>query len=441
MHYILEKPNSLDILDQYADELTFLGIIPYHDQYHPVLNRVSALYLGFKDSKESVIIPIEHSECWNYTLEEVKSYLIKFKRLFTLYKKESLYYLGNVKVYDLNLVSSLLEGSKIEVKVPVPVIDNFYKVHDNFYAVNCIIPIAKLHEKWEHIFNSVKRYMVMDLPEYFDFYNNKTIEVYYQLEKSGIAVTQEFFSHFQDTDPKYNSLDGRVYTWYNPYTATTRPSNTFNRINFAALNKESGIRGEVVSSEDYLVEFDYDGSHVRLLCDELDYKLTSEPAHQQIAKLYFPDQEITSELYEQSKKITFGAFYGTIPKKYEDLDIFKKLEKYLSKLSNTYDKFGYIQDSITNRPIYISGESPTIAKLLNYSIQSLEASRNVLVLGNLFKYLRGKRSKLVLYTYDAFLIDFSKKDGKETLEDIQRILSMENKYTVKFKYGKTLNFQ
>lgn len=440
MDYILEKSNALAILDQYVDQPTFVGIIPYHDQYHPVLNRVTALYLGFKETKESTIIPIEHSECNNHCIEEVLSYLRKFKYLFTLSRKESLYYMDTHQIQDITLIASLLEGTKLEIKSPITAIDYFYKIHTDFYPVNSIIPIGKLHEKWEHIFNSVKRYMVKELPDYFKFYNNKTMGVYHQLERQGIKITDNFFSHFQDVDPKYNTIGNKIYTWYNPYTATTRPSNTFNRINFAALNKESGIRNEIIAQEDYLVEFDYDGSHVRLLCEEIGYPLNSEPAHQQIARLYFPEEEITSELYEQAKKITFGAFYGTIPKKYENLEIFKKLQKYLLDLEKTYKQYGYIKDSITGRPIYISGEEPSIAKLLNYSIQSLEASRNIIVLEKVIKYLRSKKSKLVLYTYDAFLIDFSKEDGKNTLEGIQELLSLEGRYAVKFKYGKTLNF-
>lgn len=439
MTYILEKPDRLDILDQYVEEPTFLGIVVFNDQYHPILNQVTALFLGFKDSKESTIIPIRHSECRNYSLEEVIPYLRKFKHLFTLSKKESLYHLGSLQITDVTFVASLIEGVKLEIKTPTPVIDHFYRVHADYYPLNSIIPIGKLYEKWVHIFNSIKRYMVVDLPEYFNFYNNKTTVVYYLLESQGIRVTDKFFEYFPDTDPKYNSIGGKVYTWYNPYTATTRPSNTFNRVNFAALNKESGVREEVISQGDFLVEFDYDGSHVRLLCEEIGYELTSEPAHEQIARLYFPDQEITSDLYDQAKKITFGAFYGTIPKKYENLEIFRKLQEYLLNLEKLYTKLGYILDSKTGKPIRIEGDCTT-AKLLNYSIQSLEASRNVEVLENLFKYLRGKDSKLVLYTYDAFLIDFSKKDGKETLEDIQRILSVGGKYAVKFKYGKTLNF-
>ena len=54
------------------------------------------------------------------------------------------------------------------------------------------------------------------------------------------------------------------------------------------------------------------------------------------------------------------------------------------------------------------------------------------------KYLRTKKSKLVLYTYDAIVIDFSKQDGQETLVELERILSQEGKFPTKFKYSSNL---
>ena len=54
------------------------------------------------------------------------------------------------------------------------------------------------------------------------------------------------------------------------------------------------------------------------------------------------------------------------------------------------------------------------------------------------RYLRNKKTKISLYTYDAILFDFSKEDGKETLSDIQKILEDGNKYPVKFKYSNSL---
>ena len=77
-------------------------------------------------------------------------------------------------------------------------------------------------------------------------------------------------------------------------------------------------------------------------------------------------------------------------------------------------------------------------KLMNYMMQSLETSRNILILKELLRYLQDKKTKVSLYTYDAFLFDYSKEDGKQTLEDIQRIMETGGKYPVKFKFSKDL---
>jgi hypothetical protein len=43
-----------------------------------------------------------------------------------------------------------------------------------------------------------------------------------------------------------------------------------------------------------------------------------------------------------------------------------------------------------------------------------------------------------LYTYDSILFDFSKQDGKDTLSDLEEILSEGGKYPVKFRYSDNL---
>ena len=77
-------------------------------------------------------------------------------------------------------------------------------------------------------------------------------------------------------------------------------------------------------------------------------------------------------------------------------------------------------------------------KLFNYVIQSLETSRNVLILKQVLGFLRTKKTKVALYTYDAILFDFDLEDGKETLENLTKILQQEGKYPVKFKFGNNL---
>ena len=75
---------------------------------------------------------------------------------------------------------------------------------------------------------------------------------------------------------------------------------------------------------------------------------------------------------------------------------------------------------------------------MNYVMQSLETSRNIIILKEVLRYLKEKKTKVVLYTYDALLFDFSKEDGKDTLKDIKKILESDGKYPVKFKYSNNL---
>ena len=77
-------------------------------------------------------------------------------------------------------------------------------------------------------------------------------------------------------------------------------------------------------------------------------------------------------------------------------------------------------------------------KLFNYVIQSLETSRNILILREVLGYLRSKKTKVALYTYDAILFDFSIADGKETLQQLERILNQGSKYPVKYKSSQNL---
>jgi hypothetical protein len=77
-------------------------------------------------------------------------------------------------------------------------------------------------------------------------------------------------------------------------------------------------------------------------------------------------------------------------------------------------------------------------KLMNYMMQSLETSRNILILKDVLMFLQNKESKLALYTYDAFVFDFDKSDGKETLESLEKIMNQGGKYPIKFKYSNNL---
>ena len=158
----------------------------------------------------------------------------------------------------------------------------------------------------------------------------------------------------------------------------------------------------------------------------------------QLAKLYFGKDEIAEEDYANAKQINFHAIYGKIPPEYAFLPIFEKIQNYINSLWQQYQEKGFVEDPISGKRFTHELKDMHPQKLMNYMMQSLETSRNILILKDALKYLRTKKSKLVLYTYDAIVIDFSKQDGQETLVELERILSQEGKFPTKFKYSSNL---
>ena len=127
-----------------------------------------------------------------------------------------------------------------------------------------------------------------------------------------------------------------------------------------------------------------------------------------------------------------------IPEKHKDLEIFKEIQEYIDAMWSMFNDNGIIWNPQSSKPFTKELKDMHPAKLMNYMMQSLETSNNILILKEVLRYLKEKKTKVVLYTYDALLFDFSKEDGKETLQDIQKILEKDNKYPVKFKFSKDL---
>ena len=72
-------------------------------------------------------------------------------------------------------------------------------------------------------------------------------------------------------------------------------------------------------------------------------------------------------------------------------------------------------------------------------MKNLETAMNIRILWDIFKSLRNRKTKLVLYTYDSFLFDF--KEGEEDLiDEIKQII---NKYKLQIKksYGSNYDFR
>ena len=439
MFYIVEEESKLVNLENLIRLGCYVEVIPTHDLYHPKLTSPVAVYLRLLKSDHGFIIPIDHDEGLNIPKQRVYELLLKSSKLYTVDKKKLLYHFNLQDATDLSLLYCMVKFDRLEIDRSNPTINYFYNKFRDKPFINQLIPLSKLYESYENFYDKIKFIIDFEKPSGFDFYNNTATNVFYLIEQHGIGVYYEpFVETFSPRDPLYNIVDNKVLTSYNLYNATSRPTNSFNSVNFAAIPHTEEHRSTFRPQNDYFVEFDFDGYHLRLLCDQIDYPLTSESAHKQLAKHYFGTEDITDDQYKEAKQINFQAIYGKIPEEHKDLKIFKEIQEYIDSMWSMFKDSGVVWNPQSSKPFTKELKDMHPAKLMNYMMQSLETSNNIRILKEVLRYLKGKETKIAVFTYDAILFDFSKEDGKETLERIQEILEEDGKFPVKFKFSKNL---
>jgi hypothetical protein len=413
MYFIIEKETQLQKLGKIGD--CYINIIPNNDNYHPKLQSVSLIYLRPLEKKKGYIICINHSESLGLDIDNVRDYiLLNTEKIFVLNKKNFMYhlFLPSGIIYDINFIQA------IDTKdISNNCIIKFYNNYSEMNNINIIIPITKLYEREEEIFQYVVESVIQKYDgndKIYKFNNNDLTKVFFEIEKQGISVnTEKFNKYFQINNPEYNLHNNKIYTSYNLYTATGRPSNSFNGINFSSLNKTNKERECFISENNVLVQYDINAYHPRLLGKMMNYDLPNK------------------NLYENlgiGKEEMFQNLYGKIVKKHP---FFEATSKFLSNLlhSNKYDfetenrKFNWEKEEIDN-----------VNKLLSYLLQSYETSENVKIIQRILEFLKGKKSKLVLYTYDAFLIDHNWGDNEINCSFGEKIKEIIN-YPVKIKKG------
>jgi hypothetical protein len=201
------------------------------------------------------------------------------------------------------------------------------------------------------------------------------------------------------------------YSEYHPFTLTGRPSNHFNNINYAALNKEDGSRQRFVSryEDGFLFEIDLSGFHLYLIYLILE-KSFPKDIYKELEPFYPPDVN--------PKEYTFKQIYGGVDENLVNVEPFKSIKQLQHNIYEQY-KQGKLTTFLFGRKITIKGLTQT--KLFNYMLQNLETEFNTSLLSELNKRLEHKKTKLILYTYDSFLFDYSISDGKETLNEIIQV--------------------
>lgn len=196
---------------------------------------------------------------------------------------------------------------------------------------------------------------------------------------------------------------------FNPFTLTGRPSNHFNGINYAALNKSDGSRERFKSrhKNGFLIEIDLSGFHLYLIYLIIGQKFP-ENIYQELSKFY--------PVGENPKDYTFKQIYGGIDKDLLGIEPFTSIND-LSKQTFIQYKSGKLKSFLYDKEMKLE-EGLGQWKVFNYLLQNLETEFNMGIIQRLNSLLKEKETKLILYTYDSFLFDFSKQDEKSLLKKI-----------------------
>ena len=419
MFYIIETPEQLNEFFEIGYDKVFIEPILYNSYIHPALNHISLLYIKPLVNDKGYILCLNHNEALKLNKTPITNLLASFKEIYVRDRKSFIY------VFPLKNLIDISFYTPEYVEPTTPTHETFYQNHGHRDNVNTIIPLTKHYEKCELIFDKVKDYFKIDNAKF----NNKATSVFFAIERNGIKINKkQLDKHFELNNEHFNIQDDTIYTQYNLYTTTGRPSNSFNSINFAALAKENGCRKSFIPNNNRFIEIDISAYHPTLAAQLLGYDFGDETPYEYFAK------EAGIEVSE-AKILMFRQLYGGIYNEYKHIDFFQLIEEHVNKLWKEYTTHGYISCPISGHILTNDIKDINPQKLFNYTLQNLETSTNVCIVWDVIKLLKGKKTKIVLYTYDSILLDYDDED--DIIEQIKEVFK---KYNLRIKTTKGLNY-
>jgi len=414
MYYLIESVDQLKEFNSRGYKEAFIEVIPYHDSIHPALNQVSLVYIKpIIQKSKGYLLAINHSETLSLDIADVEKVLKTYDKLYTRNQKQLLHYFPIRQLIDISF------GNKKLKEINTTTHEYFYQKFPTYLEINQLIPVSKIYEKCENIYNSIKEYCKIEQNEYY----NKLSKVFFAIENNALTINRRLFDKYHEvTEDAFSIADNAIYTSYNLYTLTGRPSNSFNGINFSALPKDNKSRSAFIPQNDKFINIDISAYHPTLAAKLVKHKFKED--------IYDEFGSYAGITRDEAKKLMFQQIYGNIIERYKDWSYFQKIQNYIDELWNQFNKEGYVEIPISGIRFYKKHlEEMNPNKLFNYVLQAYETSQNVDIIWDISRILRGAESKLVLYSYDAFLIDF-KKGEEQLLEEIYNIFK---NYSLKIK--------
>ena len=418
---VIEKITQLEELKSFSDKCYAVPIF-IDSKKHRLNNSLSLLYLNCEDNE--FMLCFDHSESLGIPIDSLNE--LKFDKIYVPNRSE----LDFNNMIDISLLYYLNTNNPLEFDFESNTHNYFERKYYRFSNLNKLIPIYKHLDYCRKVVNKMKRIVeVCDETDVFHIYNNDVLENLKSIESAGLKVDK---NKIPIDYQRHIGTGDFVYTEYNPYTSTGRPSNKYGGMNFGALNKSDGSRKPFISrfNNGILGDIEYDAYHLRLIADIIGYDFPDGSVHEYLSKQYGVD-------YQESKKLSFKYLYGGIPTNISSsIPFFNKVSNYIKNKWHEYNRAFSVNSDIYNRKISkknLSDMNPN--KVFNYLIQLNETEYNMKMLSELTEIVKPYKSELVLYQYDSFLFDFCLDDGKEFLQKVKSVIEQNGKFPVKVSKG------
>lgn len=336
------------------------------------------------------------------------------------------------------LTEDILRGMMYVQQQNLLLFESFYTkyIHDtlrlfgNMKNANMIIPLTL----WDVILKKYGSYLLSGYMKPTPSLNTilSLTSVLREIETDGLAVNPQLLEQYYGPKVLPYIHEGKIYSQYNPYTTTGRPSNRYGGINFSALNKNDGSREAFISRYEngILVQIDFEAYHLRLIADELGMSLPSTSIHRELAIKYFGTTDITDEMYTLSKQKTFEIMYGSTHETF-GVELFERIHHFRNRYIGC--------DTVTlANGLTVTVQDPSPSKLYNYYVQSLEVIRTLPKLQKILELRQNANFHLILYTYDSILLDMKEFDV-ESIRQIVDILEDGGKFPVRVYKGTNYN--
>jgi hypothetical protein len=391
----IEDKNQLHKLDN--KQLIIIPVID--DKTHFLYKDVTLLFILDIESKDEYIINIKHPD---YLLYKDELPLIHSSVVFTTDKKTLLYKnIVTIDSIDLNFLIYPEEHKQFEFDRYIP---KSYLLFQNRFVNWAIYPLSILIQMCRH--------SAYDMLKYFEKYSEFISEIQ--------IIDNLYYQTLFNTEANKFEFDyDLIYSNYNPYTLTNRPTNSSFGINLSALSKKDNTRSKLKSTnnENMLVQFDYSSFHVYLLTKMLNFHLPSDTD----IYLYLNEQyKFSSKIDRSEIKMDFFKYiYGT---KCYDSELSNIINKFKDSLFNIFQNFGYVKSFFLKRKVFFNSKTINQSNILfNYFLQNAETEYNLLKIQKILSNVPQQNCKLVLYTYDSFLFEID-KNQPQLIEQIKSIL-------------------